>query len=64
MRRLTVVFRARFVNDRALAQAMGTAGRQRVLDHFTLDRQVRAYLTVYRRDAAGRAAAQLMGWPL
>ncbi len=43
---------ATVLTDRELAQDMGAAGRQRVLDHFTLDRQVRAYLAAYRGETA------------
>ena len=43
---------ATVLTDRARAQAMGVAGRQRVLDRFTLDRQVRAYLAAYRGETA------------
>ncbi|MAG36033.1 MAG: hypothetical protein CL878_07305, partial [Dehalococcoidia bacterium] len=39
---------ATLLRDRGLAEAMGEAGRQRVLAHFTLDCQVRAYLALYR----------------
>ena len=54
---------ATVLTDRELAQAMGAAGRQRVLDRFTLDRQVRAYVAAYRGetvrqdDQDGSAAA-------
>ncbi len=43
---------ATVLTDRQLAQLMGAAGRQRVLDCFTLDRQVRAYLAAYRGETA------------
>ncbi len=43
---------ATVLTDRELAQAMGAAGRQRVLDRFTLDRQVRAYVAAYRGKTA------------
>ena len=48
---------ATVLTDRELAQAMGAAGRQRVLDRFTLDRQVHAYLATYRGETA-RPAGQ------
>ena len=42
---------ATVLTDQELAQAMGAAGRQRVLDRFTLDRQVRAYMAAYRGES-------------
>lgn len=44
---------ASVLTNQKLAHAMGEAGRQRVLDYFTLDRQVRAYLGAYRGEVSG-----------
>jgi colanic acid/amylovoran biosynthesis glycosyltransferase len=41
----------------ARARAMGAAGRARVLERFTLDRQIDAFLELYRSVLAGAAAA-------
>jgi glycosyltransferase involved in cell wall biosynthesis len=37
------------LQSRALAEDMGRAGRQRLLDRFSLDRMIEATLAVYRR---------------
>ncbi|MAG36752.1 MAG: hypothetical protein CL878_11005 [Dehalococcoidia bacterium] len=47
--------------NRKLARAMGEAGRQRVLDRFTLDRQVSAYVSAYQGDAAWRDGSEAAG---
>ena len=45
---------ARYSPTRRWPRRWAPPARQRVLDHFTLDRQVRAYLTVYRGETACR----------
>jgi glycosyltransferase involved in cell wall biosynthesis len=43
-----------YLDDPGRAQAHGLAGRQRVIDHFTIHKTVEAYLRLYRELAAPR----------
>jgi glycogen synthase len=43
--------------EAGLAERLGTGGRQRILDHFTLDRMARAHEALYHRLTADRLAA-------
>jgi glycosyltransferase involved in cell wall biosynthesis len=48
---------ARLIRDAALRRRMGAAGRQRVLDHFTWERVIKAYEELWRSQEAERCAA-------
>jgi glycosyltransferase involved in cell wall biosynthesis len=56
---------ARLLTDSALRLQMGAAGRERVLQHFTWERVVRAYEELWRQQDAERRghAAQVMARP-
>lgn len=47
----------RLVADPALCARLGAAGRQRAVDHFTVERGVAGYLSIYRRVLANRRPA-------